>query len=414
MEDFLVYSNYFALACQFFFKYHFAFCMAKIHSHFNTAKAILNQYKGEVPFSAFLKTFFSKEKKYGSRDRKTISGLCYNYFRLGSALKEKSQDEKLLTALFLFNDQPNELLQDEKPDWNSSITLFLTDKLRLINFDVANIFPFNNKLSGDVDVAGFNSSFLTQPDLFLRVRPGKMTTVKAKLTAQQIAFTEVNESCLAFDNGTKLEAAIDINKEAVIQDLNSQRVGGFFGSTNLPVAPKVWDCCAASGGKAIMAFDLLPGIQLTVSDVRKSILYNLNSRFKEAGLKASHCFVADVTDPKSLQSSLANSAFDLIICDAPCSGSGTWGRTPEQLMFFKEEEILRYSRLQKNITNTVVPYLQKGGYFLYITCSVFKKENEDVVAFIEQQCNLSLVEMKLLKGYDIRADTMFAALFVLK
>lgn len=49
------------------------------------------------------------------------------------------------------------------------------------------------------------------------------------------------------------------------------------------------------------------------------------------------------------------------------------------------------------------------GYLLYITCSVFKKENEDMVSFIQQQ-GFELVKMELLKGYDIKADSMFAAL----
>ena len=48
---------------------------------------------------------------------------------------------------------------------------------------------------------------------------------------------------------------------------------------------------------------------------------------------------------------------------------------------------------------------------MYITCSVFKKENEEVVDFIQQQHGLKLQEKKLLKGYDEKADTLFAALF---
>jgi 16S rRNA (cytosine967-C5)-methyltransferase len=48
---------------------------------------------------------------------------------------------------------------------------------------------------------------------------------------------------------------------------------------------------------------------------------------------------------------------------------------------------------------------------LYITCSVFKKENEEVVEFIQGNSELELIKMELLKGYDKKADTMFAALF---
>ena len=58
----------------------------------------------------------------------------------------------------------------------------------------------------------------------------------------------------------------------------------------------------------------------------------------------------------------------------------------------------------------MAPLLLPGGAFLYITCSVFKKENEEVVQYIQQN-GLILQHMELLKGYDQKADTLFAALF---
>ena len=207
---------------------------------------------------------------------------------------------------------------------------------------------------------------------------------------------------------------IEVNREAVIQDFNSQRVGELVPIEELQKGARVWDCCAASGGKSIMIFDLISQIELTVSDVRQSIIHNLHSRFREAGIRRYNSFVADLTRPATLASSLAPATFDLIICDAPCSGSGTWSRTPEQLLFFKPEEINRYSNLQKSIATATLPYLKKQGYFLYITCSVFKKENEEVVRFIERHANGELLKMQLLKGYGMKADTMFAALFRLK
>jgi 16S rRNA (cytosine967-C5)-methyltransferase len=66
--------------------------------------------------------------------------------------------------------------------------------------------------------------------------------------------------------------------------------------------------------------------------------------------------------------------------------------------------------LQKRIVSTIVTNLENGGYLLYITCSVFKKENEEVVAFIKEKFYLQEVKMELIKSYDKKADTMFAAL----
>ncbi len=56
-------------------------------------------------------------------------------------------------------------------------------------------------------------------------------------------------------------------------------------------------------------------------------------------------------------------------------------------------------------------HLKPGGKLLYITCSVFRKENEEIVKYTEEKFNLKLQKMELLKGYQIQSDTMFAALF---
>jgi 16S rRNA (cytosine967-C5)-methyltransferase len=156
-----------------------------------------------------------------------------------------------------------------------------------------------------------------------------------------------------------------------------------------------------------MAVDMLGDIDLTVSDIRPAILHNLKKRFTEAGIHRYTSFVADLSKSGSLP---APTDFDVIIADVPCTGSGTWGRTPEQLYYFNEEEIKRYSDLQKRIVVNAIPYLKTGGFILYITCSVFKQENEGTVDHLLTNFALHLKEMSIIKGYDRKADTMFAAL----
>ncbi|HEY8690484.1 MAG TPA: hypothetical protein VIM07_14710, partial [Chitinophagaceae bacterium] len=57
----------------------------RFHSYVNSAVAILKLYHGNEPFHQFIKKYFSTNKKFGSKDRKQISSLCYNHFRLGNA-----------------------------------------------------------------------------------------------------------------------------------------------------------------------------------------------------------------------------------------------------------------------------------------------------------------------------------------
>ena len=93
----------------------------------------------------------------------------------------------------------------------------------------------------------------------------------------------------------------------------------------------------------------------------------------------------------------------------PCSGSGTWARTPEQLYFFKEERIDQYATLQTQIASNTIEYLKTGGRIIYITCSVFKKENEDVVNELIKQFSLRAISMELINGVQRKADSMFVA-----
>ncbi len=252
-------------------------------------------------------------------------------------------------------------------------------------------------------------------------RPGYESNVKEKLKDGKIDFKEIASKCLSLSNASKIENIIELDKEAVVQDYNSQRTEEFFKSALQNLIPitigtkiKSWDCCAASGGKSLLLHDLNSNIDLVVSDIRESILINLKKRFAKAGIKNYKSFVVDLTKPElKLQISpkeLLGKNFELIICDTPCTGSGTWSRTPEQLYFFDEKKINQYASLQKRIVSNIIPYLRESGFLVYITCSVFKKENEEIVNFIRDEFKLELIKMELLKGYDKKADTMFVAL----
>ena len=386
--------------------------VSRYHSYINSAKTILELYKGDEPFASFIKKQFAVNKKFGSKDRKMITHICFCYFRLGKSLEQLPIDERMLTALFLCSSSTNEVLKHLKPEWNEKVELDLDEKVKLIDasFEYEEIFPFVDELSDGVERELFCLNHLTQPDLFLRIRPGMKEAVLSKFKAAAIAYELKGDHCITLLNSTKIDEVLLLNKEVVVQDYSSQRVGDLILNLKSEIQSRklnIWDCCAASGGKSIMAKDFLGDIDLTVSDVRESILLNLKKRFAEAGISGYKNFVADLS---TADYRLPATDYQLIIADVPCSGSGTWGRTPEYLRFFNKEQIVEYSALQKKITSNVIAQLQSSGYLLYITCSVYKKENEEVVNFLNQNYNLEIIEMKLLKGFEQKADTMFAAL----
>ena len=374
-----------------------------------TFKNILEQYDFAQPLNRFLATFYRQNKQMGSTDRRIATRLIYNYFRIGKLLINEPIETRLLIAELLCNNQPNSFVNHFKPEWESVFLYALADKINYIQklfegFNIADIFPLHQHLALKIDKEAFYNSFFIQPDLFIRIKKGEEKNIIKVLVANNIAHKIIDTQTIALPNGIKVDAVLTNKSVYEIQDVSSQTVGKFFKPQKWD---KWWDCCAASGGKSLLLHDLEPDIKLVVSDIRESILLNLDERFKTAGLRNYQKKILDLTlNPAPY---LHNYAFDGIIFDAPCSGSGTWGRTPEMLWQFEEYKIKFFSDLQRRIATQIIPYLKPGKPLIYITCSVFKQENQDQTDWLQSQFGLVLAQQEIIKGYDLKADTMFVA-----
>lgn len=370
---------------------------------------VFSQYDGVLPLHRFLFAYFKQHKQMGSSDRRWATRYLYSLFRLGNALKDEDQLTRLAIADFLCNQTVSLVTSHYLPQLTEHILLPAVAKIALIEeaypaFKLADVFPFKEELSEGIELTGFLQSFFIQPDLFLRIRPETHQFLMELFAKAAVPVREIGDQTLALPNGTKLEQLVPENKYYQVQDLSSQRTGEFF----RPQAYDYWwDCCAASGGKSLLLHDMEPKIQLLVSDVRENSLHNLDDRFLAAGIKKYQKKVLDLqqnNDPD-----LHDYAFDGIILDAPCSGSGTWGRTPEMLWHFDTYKVDYFSKLQKNIASNIIKYLKPGKPLIYITCSVFKKENEEVIAYLTDNLPVKLESMQAIKGYHDKADTMFIA-----
>lgn len=381
----------------------------RVEHQIRAFEQVFSKYDGATPLHRFLFTYFKANKQMGSSDRRWATRYIYSFFRLGKALGKADQILRLAVADFLCNDTPSLIVEDQLGELKDRIGISVQEKLSLISekfpeFKLSEVFSFHENLSKSLDKQAFYESFFTQPDLFLRVKRGHTAELHAALSAAGIEVQQIADQTLALPNGTKLEQVLPEQKNYQVQDLSSQQTGLFF-------QPKQWeywwDCCAASGGKSLLLHDMEPSIQLLVSDVRENSLNNLDERFREAGLKKYQKKVLDLL--QNNEQDLHHYEFDGIILDAPCSGSGTWGRTPEMLYYFDEHKISYFSKLQKTIAANVVKYLKTGAPLIYITCSVFKQENEEVVEWLLEHLPLKLEKIELITGYDHKADTMFAA-----
>ncbi|HEY4196848.1 MAG TPA: RsmB/NOP family class I SAM-dependent RNA methyltransferase [Mucilaginibacter sp.] len=381
----------------------------KALNQLKTFQRILGNYPAETPLSKFLPGFYRQNKQMGSTDRKVASRLIYNYFRLGKALFNTTIEDRLIVAEFLCSPQTNSFLQHFKPEWALCVGFDIDEKIKLVktaypDFKLGDVFPWSADISRDIDKDAFLKSIFVQPDLFIRVRKGFDQHVKALLTKEGVVFKDEGDGCLALPNGTRLDAIFAQQNWFEVQDLSSQQTAQYFKPERWDAW---WDACAASGGKSLLLHELQPDLKLVVSDIRESILSNLDERFQQAGLIKYQKKLIDLT--KNVDPELHNYEFDGIILDAPCSGSGTWGRTPEMISQFQPQKIEFFQRLQQSIAANVVKYLKPGKPLIYITCSAFKAENEDAVNFMVKELGMKLEQQTVLKGYENKADTMFVA-----
>lgn len=386
--------------------------MSRFHSHLSNSVKLIESYNLGIPLSQHLKLFFSQQKKFGSKDRKIISAVCYHYFRCAKLFdKQTPIDQAILFSIFLCEKKESEFLSVLSPALNRLIHLGIPEKIRHLEIDTEQFFAFDNYLSDQIDAIAYSKSFLIQPALFVRIRPKKHIAVINALDKAEIKYETIAESTLKIINGVSLDKCLRINKDVVIQDYNSQKVFDFLLESDLLKSNQskvsIWDTCAASGGKSILLHDIFKGnIKLTVSDNRVSILKNLSSRLLEAGVNMYKKFAQDI----SVKSGLSPSEkFDIVVCDVPCSGSGTWSRTPEQHFSFSKKKLPVFVNQQKEIVANVIQHIANNGLLFYITCSVFKEENEDVVEFLKSNYSVEVLKMEYLKGYEQEADTMFVA-----
>jgi len=388
----------------------------RVSQQIRSFERALSAYQAKEPFARFLTQFFRENKQMGSSDRRMTSRLCYNFFRIGNVAQDISPVERLTIAEFLCERQSDvvALYQPswiDMQDWTPSQKLTFLSKAGIIRQE--DLFPFLQHLSPSIDKDRFIGVQFDQPHLFIRVRRGSEKVVEGALAKADIPFDVIEKNTLALKNGTNLQALKGIVGLYEVQDLSSQQTMKLLTAANgarpIQAHEHWWDACAASGGKALLFLDQYPQVDLLVSDIRMSILRNLDERFDQANIKKYRKKIIDLTkDPLEV---LNGEQFDGIILDAPCSGSGTWGRSPEMISQFRAQAIQSFSILQRQIAKNVLRHLKPGGTLLYITCSVFKEENEDTARFIEEHLHCKIEQMVTLKGYEHRADTMFAARF---
>ena len=174
--------------------------------------------------------------------------------------------------------------------------------------------------------------------------------------------------------GDLFVAAEDGRAPMPLMDAGSRLVAE-LAAVSQPGAKRVWDCCAAPGGKTVVLGRRLPEAQLLATDLSPVRLRRLKDRLGRE-LPAGNVQTAQA-DAAALPE--ADGSFDLILCDVPCSGTGTLARNPEIRQRLEPADLRRQAERQIRVLSGALKHLAPGGRLLYATCSLEPEENEAVV-----------------------------------
>ncbi len=175
-----------------------------------------------------------------------------------------------------------------------------------------------------------------------------------------------------------------------IQDEASQLVAELAAA--LPASLHVLDTCAAPGGKTAILLERMPSAEITAMDLGEARLRMMRRRMPpNARLRTL------VGDAASLS---PQPAYDAILCDVPCSGTGTLARNPEIRHRLEPASFQRQAERQTAILSAAMRALTPGGRLVYSTCSLEGEENEEVVEAAVRACHgykLLFVEQELVR-----------------
>jgi 16S rRNA (cytosine967-C5)-methyltransferase len=218
-------------------------------------------------------------------------------------------------------------------------------------------------------------AFLLPPPLVFRLNPRRPEAVErarsAGLDPRPLAVPGAWTSA-APGRATELAA----HGLVWVQDQGSQLVARLAAAPGL-----ILDACAAPGGKATLAGDLVGGAGTVVAaEASPRRLRTLTALVARWGSPNVRCLGADAARPPF------HRAFDTVLLDAPCSGLGTLGRHPDVRWRVTPEDVERHAERQSTLLRRLADLVAGGGRLVYATCSIEPEENEAVVSgFLESR-----------------------------
>ncbi|MBI1418261.1 MAG: RsmB/NOP family class I SAM-dependent RNA methyltransferase [Limimaricola sp.] len=356
---------------------------------------VLDEWLGGMPAERALSNWGRRSRYAGAKDRAALRDLVYDALRcrrslaaLGGAETGRGLMIGAARAAGISPEQwftgeghaPPPLTEAEASDPPAD----LPDPVRLDCPDW--LWPRLGESLGEAGRAQMLREGQARAPIFLRVNTARAsrTDVIARLAAEEIGarpHPEVETALEVTDNPRRIaRSALLEAGEIEVQDAASQAV---VAALPLPLGARVLDYCAGAGGKALAL--AARGAKVTAHDVAPARMADLPKRATRAGVHI----------PLSTTAALRGQSFDLVFCDAPCSGSGTWRRDPEAKWRLTPDALAELVRTQAEVLDAAAPLVAPAGSLAYVTCSVLAEEDEmQVAAFLARHPGWTCAETR--------------------
>ncbi|GIV30262.1 MAG: RNA methyltransferase [Bacteroidia bacterium] len=356
----------------------------------NTIVTALHQIINENFYSdKVLEYLFKTNKKLGKRDRQFIAETTYNiirYYYYYQYIANSNDLEKILNAY----------LQ------NPSIDASISNKKIVLSFN-------SDLWNTAIEQLG-EEKWLKEAEALNQSAPLVIRTNTLKIAKHDLQNQLRQIGIETLENKDAPEALIITNKKFLtqnelfkagyyeFQDVSSQKVAHFIPKEILQSAHRIIDACAGAGGKTLHLSALKQNKgQIIAMDVEEKKLTELKKRSRRAGCTNVQTKLIDSS--KTIKR-LENSA-DILLIDAPCTGTGVIKRKPDTKLKFTTSNMKELITLQQNILSNYSKMLKKGGHLVYVTCSILPAENQEQITWLlKNNPNFELIKQTTLYPSD--------------
>ncbi|WP_294172500.1 RsmB/NOP family class I SAM-dependent RNA methyltransferase [uncultured Sphingomonas sp.] len=332
------------------------------------------------PADALVTAYFKTRRYAGSKDRRAVRELVFRAVRRSAELPGSGRAAMLGIAPELFDGSPHGPVprrQDEQPaaaslvpDWLGAelSPLVAVEELAAL-VERAPLDIRANLLKGDRDA-------------LLGEWPGAVRTPLSPWGVRLPADTPVTSHPAYLDG------------RAEVQDEGSQLVALACEAAG---AKRILDLCAGGGGKALALAAAAHDAEIIACDVSRQRLAPLLPRAERAGAQITTRLLNPPREAGELSD--LRGTCDLVLVDAPCSGSGTWRRNPEGRWRLTPERLERLAALQTRVLDLAAPLVRPGGRLVYAVCSVLAREGAvQAAAFLSRHSGFEPMDIPVAAG----------------